>query len=132
MTKSNSFKDAEIFYNDNKENLLAIMHKEFVGKIDYQSDYDQIAVWFDEFSLCYQNSDMNGGNLGGVNFDNPGANSGLQELESILEKDSRFDALIASDEYHSHECLRELITDFCYDYAEKHNITDYLDDKNGE
>jgi hypothetical protein len=39
--ESKTFEQAEKFYNENKKSLLEILHNEFQGKIDYQSEWDQ-------------------------------------------------------------------------------------------
>ena len=124
--QSKTFEQAKKFYKDNKEKLIEILHKEFPGQIDYQSEDDQVAIWFNGFSLCYQNSDMNGEGKGAPHYDNDGANCGLDELFDILENDDRFSPLIASEEYWKNEYLEMLIHDFCKDFAKKHKIADYF------
>ena len=128
--KSKTYEEAEKFYTSNRNNLIKILHNEFQGKIEYQIDseagWDQVAVWFDGFSLCYQDSDMNGAGKGEPHWNNDGANCGLDNLSGILENDNRFNGLIAENEYWSNEYLQQLINDFCKDFAEKHNITNYF------
>ena len=124
--KSLTFEEAEKYYNEKKGVLLVELHNRFPGEIDYQAEYDQVAVWFEGFSLCYQNSDMNGDGEGAPHYDNDGANCGLDELFNILKNDDRFNPLIANEEYWENEYLEELIHDFCKDFAEKHKIADYF------
>jgi hypothetical protein len=125
--KSSTFKQARKFYDENATKLTSVLHNELRHEIDYQSEYDQVAVWFDDFSLCYQNSDMNGGGKGEPHWNNEGANDGLDKLKDILTADDRFNALIAEDEYWSDEYLNTFINDFCDDFAEKHDISDYFE-----
>ena len=125
--KSLTFEEAEKYYNEKKGVLLVELHNRFPGEIDYQAEYDQVAVWFEGFSLCYQNSDMNGAGKGEPHWNNDGANDGLDMLFEILKNDDRFNALIAENEYWSNEYLNQLINDFCDDFAEKHNISDYFE-----
>jgi hypothetical protein len=125
--ESKTFEQAQKFYTDKKETLLNILHTEFKADVDYQADYDQVAVWFDGFSICYQNSDMNGSGKGEPHWNNDGANSGIDELREILKKDERFNPLVALDEYWSNEYLNVFIDDFCADFAEKHGITDLFE-----
>jgi len=126
--ESKTFEQAENFYNKNKNALLKIMHEEFDGTIDHQisENYDQVAVWFGKFAVCYQDSDMNGGSKGEPHFNNDGANDGLDDLKEILKKDERFQPLIAKEEFWKNEFLRQIINDFCRSYAEKHKIADYF------
>ena len=124
--KSQTFEQAEKNYNEKKEELIETMHSEFKGDIDYQGEWDQVAVWFNGFSLCYQNSDMNGAGKGEPHYNNDGANSGLDELKDILKIDDRFNSLIAENEHWENEYLDQLIHDFCNDYAKKHGIADYF------
>jgi len=122
MTTSNAFEQAKKFYTDNKEVLLNVMLEEFTGSIDFQEEYNQVAVWFDGFVICFQDSDMNGDGKGKAHWDNEGANSGLDDLLDILKLDERFSLLVASDEYWENEYLRTLINDFCSKYAEINDI----------
>lgn len=125
--KSKTFEQAEKFYNENKEILIATLVEEYPGEIDYQPDCDQVVVWFKSFSLCYQNSDMNGGGKGEPHWNNDGANSGLDELKEILRTDDRFNALVAENEYWENEYLNNFINDFCEYFAEKNKIADYFE-----
>ena len=118
--------EAAKFYSENKENLLSIMLNEFKGNIDYQAEWDQVAVWFPGFSLCYQNGDMNGDDKGTPCFNNDGANNGLTELKEILKKDERFQPLVASEEYWKNEYVNEIINDFCIEFAKQNNIASYF------
>jgi hypothetical protein len=124
--KNQKFAQAKKFYNENKENLLRTLLKEQTGEIDYQSEYDQVAVWFDGFSLCYQNSDMNGAGKGYPHWNNPGADSGVDELRDMLAADARFQPLIAEDESWPNEWLNTLVQDFCAEFEEKNNIAGYF------
>lgn len=120
--ESSTFEQAEKFYNENKAALLKIMMDEFKGEIEYQEEFDQIAVWFENFSLCYQNGDMAGSRKGEAVWDNEGANSGIDDLKEMLKRDDRFNSLIAKDEYWEDEYLNDLINYFCSEFAKKHNI----------
>ena len=124
--KSKTMEEAKNYYEENNEMLIKIMFEKFHGRIDNQSEFDQVAVWFDEFSLCYQNSDMNGKNKGEPHWNNDGANDGVDLLKNILSEDERFQRLIAEDEYWKNEYLNILINDFCEDFAEKNKIADYF------
>ncbi len=133
--KSKTFEQAGEFYNTKKSELLQILHDEYPGIIDHQiisENDDQVAVWFNGFVFCYQDSDMNGSGKGEPHWSNPGADSGLDELKQILKKDERFQPLIAEDEYWCNEYLNDLINDFCYAYAEKHDIAAYFLCNNNE
>ena len=129
--KSQTFEQAEKVYNENKDALIKNIYEMFNSSIDYQEEWDQVAVWFSgiagNFSLCYQNSDMNGESRGEANYDNPGADSGLDELKEILKNDERFQQLIAEEEYWKYEFLEKLISDFCVDFFEKNSIADYFE-----
>ena len=125
--KSETFEQAEKFYRENKDILLEILRKENIGQIDYQTEYDQVAVWFDDFSLCYQSSDMNGGGKGEAHWNNDGADLGVYELRNILKKDERFQPLIAEEEYWKYEYFDLIVNDFCAEYAEKNKIADYFE-----
>lgn len=125
--KSETFEQAEKFYNENKKRLVEILLDENIGQIDYQVEYDQVAVWFDDFALCYQNSDMNGDNIGVPHWNNAGADQGVYDLRNILKKDERFQPLIAKEEYWCNEYLNLIVNDFCAEYAEKNKIDDYFD-----
>jgi len=126
--KSKTFEQAKAYYEEKGGELLQVLHDEYPGNIDHQIDenYDQVAVWFNGFSLCYQDSDMNGGGKGEPHWSNSGADSGIDELKEILKGDERFQPLIAEDEYWCNEYLNDLINDFCVDYAEKHDIAGYF------
>lgn len=125
--ENKTFTEAEKFYNENKDRLVETLLSENEGQIDDQPENDQVAVWFDSFSLCYQNSDMNGGGKGEPHWNNAGADSGLDDLLEILKKDERFQPLIAKDEYWKNEYLRQIIQDFCAEYAERHEIAGYFE-----
>lgn len=126
--KSKTFKQAKTYYEEKKSELLQILHDEYQGNIDHQIDenYDQVVVWFNGFSLCYQDSDMNGSRKGEPHWSNPGADSGIDELKEILKDEERFQPLIAEDEYWCNEYLNDFINDFCADYAKKHDIAGYF------
>ena len=126
--KSNE--QAEKFYHENKKRLVDILLDENRGQIDYQAEYDQVAVWFDDFVLCYQDSDMNGDNVGAPHWNNNGADFGVYELRNILKKDERFQPLIAEEEYWQYEYFDLIVNDFCADYAEIHKIADYFECNN--
>ena len=128
--KSKKIAEAEKFYHENKKRLLDILIDENIGQIDYQVEYDQVAVWFDNFSLCYQDSDMNGDNVGAPHWNNNGADFGVYELRNILKKDERFQPLIAEEEYWQYEYFDLIVNDFCADYAEIHKIADYFECNN--
>lgn len=124
--ESKTMAEAREFYEKNKNGLLEAMLEEFQGKIDNQPEYGQVVVYFEDFAICYQNGDMNGGRKGEPVWNNPGADDGLAELRELLSKDERFQPLIASEEFWMYEYLEELINNFCEQYAEIHNVAKYF------
>lgn len=125
--KSENFDQAKKFYAENKKAMIALIHDEFHGEIEYQEELDQVAVWFSGFSICYQNSDINGNGKGEPHWNNEGANGGLDELREILKNDDRFNALIAKNECWENEYLNAFISDFCADFAERHKIANMFE-----
>lgn len=117
--KSNTFEQAEKFYRENKKRLLKIMLDEFKGTIDQQKNRGQVVAWFDGFSLHYTNGNMRGPTKDQINC-------GLNSLKKILEKDDRFNALIAKDEYCGDEYLELFTHIFCSHFALKNNIQELL------
>lgn len=126
MNTSKTFEQAEVFYNENKTQLMSIMFEEFKGEIDYQNEYNQVAVWFNGFSICYQDSDMNGDGKGHAHWDNSGADTVFEELGKILKNDQRFSQLFASDEVHDTYFLNQFINDFCSEFDERNDIASML------
>lgn len=127
MKTSTTFEQAELFYNENKAKLMKIMFSEFDGRIDYQEEYNQVAVWFGGFCICYQDSDMNGNGKGRAHWDNSGADSVFCDLGEILKNDERFSELYASDEVHDDYFIKAFINDFCEEFAERNNIESMLE-----
>ncbi len=121
----------EKLYNEKKAELIKILFNSTTFDIDIQPELDQVAVWcesFDEhWSICFQNGDMNGDNIGTAIWTNDGADDGFYELLKILEKKPEFQCLIDDDTYHSDVWLRELIDDFIREYAEKENIDQHFE-----
>jgi len=126
MTTSNTFGQAEIFYNENKATLIEVMFSDFKGSIDRQDEYNQIAVDFDGFIICYQDSDMNGDDKGKAHWSNPGADAVFTDLGKILKNDKRFSKLYASDEVHDNYFIETFINDFCREFAKRNNIDEML------
>ena len=121
----------------NKE-LLALLEANTTTKIDVQVEptYTQVAVWCESFgknwSICYQDGDMNGDHKGEAVFTNDGANCGLKELRDILKEIPEFQTLVDLDTYWSYEELDELINEFCRKFAEENSIESYFEsDENG-
>ena len=114
------------------QKLKQILLKNSTFEIERQNiDGDlQIAVWCKSFgkdwSICYQNGDTNGDFKGTAVFNNPGADSGLQELRDILAERREFKHLIDENTYHQFWELENFINEFCEDFAETHNLSDYF------
>lgn len=124
MNYSKDYTQAEQFFNENKDRLLAILLDENQGEIDHQAEFNQIAVTFDAFSLMYQDTDMNGETDGAPFYSNPGADDGLQELVNKLINDERFSQLQTEDD--DQDMVFELVYLFCEAYAKKNNILETL------
>jgi len=113
--------------------LKALIKKNSTFEIDPQEigGDRQVAVWCKTFgqdwSICYQNGDMNGNRRGEAVFTNDGANCGLRELRDTLKNREEFQHLIDNDTYWSFEALDDLINEFCREYAEENNIASYFD-----
>jgi hypothetical protein len=112
---------------------LKILVENTTFEIDPQSFEDgsiQIAVWLKTFgqnwSICYQNGDMNGNHKGEAIYNNDGANIGLRECRNILKERPEFAHLIDLNTYWSYEELDELINEFCRLFAEQHKIAEML------
>ncbi len=123
---SSTFEEAKLFFENNKQKILSLLLKELEGEIEYQSEYNQVAVWFKDFSLCYQNGDMAGNRKGEAIWNNDGANSGVQELRDLIANDPRFAPLYAEDEYWSYEYVDGMVALFCDAFAERNNIESML------
>lgn len=107
------------YYTENKERLLNILLEENPGRIDQQAEFDQVAVWFDGFSICYQNGDMNGGHKGQAVWWNQVEDE--PRFVDTIKTDPRFTPLFDSeDEPHWDLYGRELWDDFCRTYELKH------------
>ena len=84
------------YYNEHKDELKALLLKNSEFKIDDQRDgeLEQVAIWCTSFSknwsICFQNGDMNGNYKGTAIFDNAGADCGLIELRNIIELHGEF------------------------------------------
>tara|TARA_R100000541_G_C1897352_1_gene84079 strand:+ start:91471 stop:91869 length:399 start_codon:yes stop_codon:yes gene_type:complete len=126
MKTSITLEQAEIFYKENKDKLIEIMFSAFQGNIDHQYEYNQIAVWFDGFCICYQDSDMNGNGKGRAHWDNSGADTVYNDLGKILKNDGIFSELYASDETDDSYFLNAFIDDFCSEFAKRNNIDEML------
>ncbi len=123
----------------NFEAELKILEANTTFEIDVQvePEYTQVAVWLKSFgqdwSICYQNGDMNGDKKGQAIFDNEGANCGLRECRDILKDKPEFAALVDLDTYWSYEDLDELINEFCRKFAVEHEISQNFEtDDDGE
>ena len=116
---SNTFVQAEKFYNENKDRLVA----EFLSEVDasdleYQEEFDQVII----FGLCCQNSDINGKGVGKAHYYNQGANEGFIELVSLIANDERTQPLIASDEFWKKEYVRYFAHDLAKAIIEKFEV----------
>ena len=129
MANSQTFDEAKAFFDKNNNSILELLLEELKGEIEYQSEYDQVAVWFKEFSLCYQNGDMNGNKKGQAIWNNDGADSGVKVLRDLIANDSRFSPLYAEDEYWSFEYVDETVALFCDEFAERNSIADMFSDE---
>jgi len=128
MSYSKSFDDAEKYFETNKNLLYKLALKKFgVGSIDEQPELEQVVVWFDGFSVCYQNGDMNGSCKGEPAWDNPGADTVFSDFYKIAETDLDFMPLIAPDETHDSYWLREFVNYFCERYADENNIKSIIE-----
>lgn len=101
---------AEQFYIDHKEAILnELLSLKY--SIEHQ-EYDQIAVWFNDFCICYQN---------GIPIcHNVGTDTIYHNVGDILAK--KYPELIDNDLGYSHEYIDLIINEFCEKFAEKHNI----------
>lgn len=120
----------EKLYDAKKDQLVKTLFDNTIFDIDIQLDYDQVAVWCktfgEDWSICFQNGDMNGRYKGSAIWTNAGANCGLDELKAILKKRKEFQALIDPTTYHSDLYLDELISAFIAEYDEKENFDQYF------
>ena len=121
-----------------QEKLLKFLKNNTTFSIDPQriGGQLQVAVWLKSFgkdwSICYQNGDMNGDRKGEAVFDNAGADCGLIECRDILKNIPEFQSLVDLDTYCSYEDLDELIRVFCSNFAQEHNIDSYFEDEDEE
>jgi hypothetical protein len=116
----------------NNDELKKLIKVNSSFDIDVQMENGvQVAVWCKTFgknwSICYQNGDMNGNKKGQAIFTNDGANVGLKELRNILKDRPEFQHLIDLDTYWSYEELDELINEFCAEFAEENSIADHFE-----
>lgn len=129
MANSQTFDEAKAFFDKNKNSILELLLEELKGEIEYQSEYDQVAVWFKDFSLCYQNGDMNGNKKGQAIWNNDGADSGVKVLRDLIANDPRFSPLYAENEYWSYEYVNDMVALFCDEFAERNSIADMFSDE---
>jgi len=125
--------ESKIEIKQTKEQLKKLITDNTTFDIDLQDlggGNVQVAVFLNTFSqdwtLCYQNGDMNGDHRGEAIFDNDGADDGLEELREILQNRAEFQHLIDETTFHSHLELDELIYEFCEEFGEKHNLDSYF------
>ncbi len=124
MTTSNTFEQAEKFYNENKDRLVAEFLSEVDGSdLEYQEEFDQVII----FGLCCQPSDMNGNGLGKAHYNNCGADDGFDKLVDLIANDERTQSLIASDEYWSKEYVRCFAHDLANAIIEEFEIESMFD-----
>ncbi|HQZ60354.1 MAG TPA: hypothetical protein PLQ39_11815 [Acinetobacter sp.] len=125
---SSTFEQASKFFEENKDAILELLLEELKGEIEYQSEWNQVAVWFkpEGLILCYQNGDMAGNHKGEACWNNDGANSGVEVLRDLIANDPRFCQLYAEDEYWSYEYVNDMVALFCESFAERNNIEDML------
>lgn len=115
-----------------KTELLNELIKNTTYTVDVQAepDYTQVAVWcktYDQdWSICYQNGDMNGDHMGEAIYTNDGANCGLIEARNILKDKDGFKNLVDLDTYWSYGELDDLIHEFCDYLIEKESIEQLL------
>lgn len=121
-----TFEEAKVFFDNNKNHILHLLLDELKGEIEYQSEWNQVAVWFKDFSLCYQNGDMNGDKKGQAVWNNDGANIGVEVLRDLIANDPRFCPLYAEDKYWSYEYVNDMVALFCDAFAERNNIESML------
>ncbi len=131
MANSQTFDEAKAFFDKNKNSILELLLEELKGEIEYQSEYDQVAVWFnpDNLVLCYQNGDMNGNKKGQAIWNNDGADSGVKVLRDLIANDPRFSPLYAENEYWSYEYVNDMVALFCDEFAERNSIADMFSDE---
>lgn len=119
MTTSNTFEQAEKFYNENKDRLIGEFLSEVDGSdLEYQAEYDQVII----FGLCCQNSDMNGNGRGTAHYDNDGADQGFDDLVDWIANDERTEPLIATEEFWSKEWARTFAHDLAKAIIERFEI----------
>ncbi len=129
---SSTFDVAKVFFDNNKNHILHLLLDELKGEIEYQSEYNQVAVWFKDFSLCYQNGDMNGDKKGQAVWNNEGADSGLKDLRDLIANDPRFAPLYAEDEYWSYKYVDDMVALFCDAFAEENDIKSMIQEDEDE
>ena len=119
-------------YNTKKDELLNLLFSETEFKRDIQPDFDQVAVWCKTFgkdwSICFQNGDMNGKYKGSAIFYNEGANCGIDELLEILKERDELKCLIETEEYWKYEYLKELINEFISKYSDDNDMDNHFED----
>ena len=131
--------------NNQFTELAQLLRKNSTFEIDVQiidenegEQSAQVAVWCKSFgqdwSICYQNGDMMGNDIGTAKFNNDGANCGLDQLCDILSERAEFKCLIDEESYYQDADLVEFIHDFCREYALDHKIADhfYVDEDEDE
>lgn len=124
--KSETIEIAQKYLGENRDDLINSLHNELTFTLEDQSDLDQVAVWFENFSICFQNGRTNGTCEGEAIFDNPGSNEeGLDDFRALLENDPRFQPLV-SEEYWDYEILDEFMREFLKDFVKKHKISEYF------
>lgn len=122
---SKTYEQAEKFYEEHKDEIYKKLAVNF--EIDNQREYHQVAVWFKDFSICYQDSDMNGGGVGEAHAFNSGADSVIEEMGRVINNDDFMSGLVASDEYHEDYFVDEFIYYFCDRFADEHDIVGILE-----
>lgn len=137
MNTSKTLDQAKKFFDENKSRLLTVMFTELCHgvTVDHQTDYtddgvlcmDQVVLSFEGFSLCCQDSDMNGNGKGKAHYTNCGADSGFDDLIELLVSDERTSKLHASDETHENEYVNDFSYLLCDKLIEHFNVTSYFE-----
>jgi len=119
-------------YDTQKDSLISKLFRNTrFSALDFQVDYDQIAVQCEtygkQWSICFQNGDMNGKYKGEGIWTNEGANDGISELIEILEEHEDFEGLIDPESAHETIWIEELVFDFISAYSERKEIDRFFD-----
>lgn len=123
--------EQELFLENNKEELLNILRENtviesegiesFDDADDFQAGYS-CKTFNKDWSICFQNGDMNSYGKGEPCWTNSGANCGINELRDILIEREEFKNLIDEETYWSYHQIENLVNEFIHDIAERDDL----------